>query len=515
MFHLFRKPLAVGIDISDYSIEVLGLNKNREIFGYSRALLEEGIVQDGTILKKEKLAAKLKELLANAKPNPISSPKNLKAIVSLPESKVFIHYFSVPKHVRGNVLKQKVFEESSKIIPLDPEQIVWDYTISPVKDMQRVVYIGTSKETVDSYVAVMNAAGIELLALDVESLSLSRSLLRQGSSMIVDIGARTANVSIFNRDKILAISVTIPLGGTHFTEAVARQLKVGVDEAEKIKRAFGFDKEKTGNKVFSILQTKFQMIVEEINKTIRYFEDKSGENIKEIVLAGGSALLPEVDTYLSEKFGKKVRIANPREKVKNGRIFGRKNPPILFANVIGLALRAGGNSTEGINLLERPSVKRTEVARKPRATQQRFLPTRRKRIFALLLGVVVLLVVGFVLYQYFSLSEEYPEAGPAVVESPEVDKLPAVPPEEEQEIDDVTEEALTLLIQDTPTGWLNVREGPGTSYARITRVYPGESYPLLEEKDNWYKIALDPEGQANGAGEGTEGWVTSQYVTKE
>lgn len=507
MFHFFHKPLAVGIDISDHSIEVLGLDKDREIFAYSRVLLEEGIVHDGTILKKEELVAQLKKLFANAKPNPLNDQKNLKAIMSLPESKVFIHYFNVPKHVRGNALKQKVFEESSKIIPIDPKQVVWDYTTSSEKEMQRVVYIGTSKETVDAYVAVMNAVGIELLAVDIESLSLSRSLLRAGSSMIVDMGARTTNISIFNRDGILAISVTIPLGGAHFTAAVARQLKVGADEAESIKRAFGFDEGKTGNKVFPILQAKFQKIVGEINETIRYFEEKSGESIKEIVLAGGSSLLPEVDAYLSEKLGKKVRIANPREKVKNSQVFGRKNPPILFANVIGLALRAGGKGVEGINLLKRSSLKKTEVRRKPRATQQRFSSTKKKRIVVLLLGVVVLLVVAFALYQYVTrLPEEYPEAEPAAVESPQVDKLPAVPAEEEQETGDSVEETPSVLIQDTPTGWLNSREGPGTSYPRITRVYPGESYPLLEEKDNWYKIELD---------EGAEGWITSQYATKE
>jgi len=63
-----------------------------------------------------------------------------------------------------------------------------------------------------------------------------------------------------------------------------------------------------------------------------------------------------------------------------------------------------------------------------------------------------------------------------------------------------------VIIQDTPTGWLNVRSGPGTNYTQITRVYPNETYALLEEKDGWYKIKIDGE---------TQGWVASQYTAKK
>ena len=60
-------------------------------------------------------------------------------------------------------------------------------------------------------------------------------------------------------------------------------------------------------------------------------------------------------------------------------------------------------------------------------------------------------------------------------------------------------------IQQTETGWLRVRSGPGRSYSEVAKVYPGEKYPLLEEKPDWYKITYE---------EGKEGWVSSQYAKK-
>ncbi len=53
---------------------------------------------------------------------------------------------------------------------------------------------------------------------------------------------------------------------------------------------------------------------------------------------------------------------------------------------------------------------------------------------------------------------------------------------------------------------LNVRSGPGTSYDSIGGVSIEENVTVLEEDGEWLKVQL---------GNGTEGWVSSSYVTKE
>ena len=63
-----------------------------------------------------------------------------------------------------------------------------------------------------------------------------------------------------------------------------------------------------------------------------------------------------------------------------------------------------------------------------------------------------------------------------------------------------------IEILATPNGWLRVRQGPGTSYPEIAKVNSGEEFPLLEEKDGWFKIRIE---------EGQEGWISSQYAQKE
>lgn len=64
----------------------------------------------------------------------------------------------------------------------------------------------------------------------------------------------------------------------------------------------------------------------------------------------------------------------------------------------------------------------------------------------------------------------------------------------------------TILILNTPTGFLRVRESDSVDSAEIDRVKPGESYELISEKEGWFEIKV---------ADGKTGWVSSSYAVKE
>jgi hypothetical protein len=70
----------------------------------------------------------------------------------------------------------------------------------------------------------------------------------------------------------------------------------------------------------------------------------------------------------------------------------------------------------------------------------------------------------------------------------------------------------SVSILDTPTGFLRVRENNSITSSEIAQVKPGDTYELLEEKDNWFKIKLNP---PTGEGEGKVGWISAQYAVKK
>lgn len=62
-----------------------------------------------------------------------------------------------------------------------------------------------------------------------------------------------------------------------------------------------------------------------------------------------------------------------------------------------------------------------------------------------------------------------------------------------------------VLIKDTPTGFLRVRNEASTSAEEVGRVTPGEKYALVEEKTDWLKIEYET---------GKDGWVSGKYAEK-
>ncbi len=62
-----------------------------------------------------------------------------------------------------------------------------------------------------------------------------------------------------------------------------------------------------------------------------------------------------------------------------------------------------------------------------------------------------------------------------------------------------------VVIKDTPTGFLRVRTEASTAATEVTQIKPDETFPLLEEKEGWYKIRY---------AEGKEGWISGRYADK-
>lgn len=64
----------------------------------------------------------------------------------------------------------------------------------------------------------------------------------------------------------------------------------------------------------------------------------------------------------------------------------------------------------------------------------------------------------------------------------------------------------SVIIKDTPTGFLRVRSDPTVNASESARVKPGDKFEVLEEKDGWYKIPYQS---------GKEGWISAQYADRQ
>ncbi|OGZ18544.1 MAG: hypothetical protein A2Z68_00865 [Candidatus Nealsonbacteria bacterium RBG_13_38_11] len=144
--------------------------------------------------------------------------------------------------------------------------------------------------------------------------------------------------------------MTIRCAGLDFATKIADFLGISIEKSETMMKEKGFKQE--DNPFLAVLEEETGKIVKEMQQSVDYFQREFGESIEKIILAGGSSLIPEIDSFFQRRFEKiKVEIGNPLEKIKRKGGM-REEGAVLYSNVIGLALRGISKNPvkDGINL---------------------------------------------------------------------------------------------------------------------------------------------------------------------
>jgi type IV pilus assembly protein PilM len=352
----FSKPF--GLDISDYSIEIVsleGLKDNPKLLALGREILPPGVIEEGRILNKENLEVALKNLISNPQFEKI---KTRKLIFSLPESKSFICTFELPKALKKTEISEFIKSQITQTFPFPLDELYFDFQLKE----NQVLLVAAQKEIIDDYLDVFKTCKLQAVALENESMSWNRALIKEKEKviLIVDIGAKTTNLVLFD-DKELKLSFSIEIAGNKFTKVISEKLNIPFKKAEEIKKKIGLNPEMEGGKIFLILQKEILEIIEEIRKIENYFLGKTGKKIEKIILIGGSALLPYLADYLSENLEKKVEIGDPLSKINIDILEEKgflketlKTNSVLYSTAFGLALRGleRNPQKEGINLIK-------------------------------------------------------------------------------------------------------------------------------------------------------------------
>ena len=521
-FSSFHVP-AIALYLSDHTLAVLRLNKDNSVISFGRTELASGIVENGKVLDKKKLAEHIRELCKNASPKPIMLTDEVPVILSVPESQSFTHLFTVPSATPEEKFKETVLSKAGELIPMDMTHLYVDWHVveRAVGATDRVLFAAAPRDIIDAYIAVCESCNLLPLAIDMETISLARALLSDDgkTSVIMDIGARTTTLGFFDEAHRLGLSVSIPIAGNSFTHAVIDHMHASWEDAEKLKREQGLDRMIPDNRVMVILQERLQAIMQELQKAFAYYESTYRKPVLRLVFAGGSSLLPDIVTYYAMNLKCEVVLGEPF------RVLGKTNPqladihePILFAPVVGLALRALAEHPEadGINLLHGWEGERWEER------EEKIL--RRWRRLAVPIFVASIILLFYVAYAYLylpyvRLHEEnisrialisggndglVSTSTPALSDVATSGAEMISPPFPATTTTSESRETL-IRIRETPTGWLNVRRSGASSSPAFAKIHPGETYPLLHEERGWAEITVHS---------GLNGWISTVYIER-
>jgi type IV pilus assembly protein PilM len=159
--------------------------------------------------------------------------------------------------------------------------------------------------------------------------------------MVVNIGAQTTDFSII-KSGVISFTRTLPTGGMSFTKVLAQDLALPPNQAEEYKKTYGLKEDQLEGKVARSLKPVFQVILEEIKRSIVFFQNKFPEEIvSTIILSGGSAKMPGIVESIVKEIGLETQVGNPWLRIeRNPQKFLRidEEGP-MFVVAVGLAMR--------------------------------------------------------------------------------------------------------------------------------------------------------------------------------
>jgi len=343
---VFGRKSSIGLDIGSGYLKVVQLKDTKggyELELFDMLPLPPELIVDGSIIDSLRLIDSLKELVKKAK------IKTKDAVISIAgHSSVIIKRVSLPE-MSEEELSESIKFEAEQYIPFDIEDVNLDFQILGPKEeagQMDVMLVAVKKDIINEYLSVVKEAGLNPLIVDVNSFALeniyevSYEIEPDKNIAIVNIGASTINmnilkggISVFTRDSAV--------GSNLHTEALQREFNLTYETAERLKKGEAVENVSPQD-ALSVMDLASEEIIGEVKRSLEYFH----EDINEVILSGGCALVKDFPKLLAEKIGIEVKVMEPLKNIKIPKRFDityiEEMVPMAVV-AAGLALRRPGD----------------------------------------------------------------------------------------------------------------------------------------------------------------------------
>lgn len=352
-----QKMECFGLDISETSLKIAKLGESGrslclECFG--ETALPAGIIDEYKVKDQQKFSAFVKKAMTQVKGKKLKT-KNV--ISSLPEEKSFLDLFQMPA-VKAEELEQAVRFEASNHIPMAMEDVYFDFEKVETETkgkFQEILIAASPKEIADSYLTGLKLAGLKPQAMEIEGLSVARSIVKKGvfhkPQLLIDFGQNRTSFMMFS-GRALRFTSTIPISSRVLTEKIAEKMKVDNKKADQIKLQEGL----TGKKpVLNAMLSSLTDLASQISSHLKYYQSHSAkvqpkakiQELEKILLCGGGANLKGLPEFLSSNLNVAVELANPWVNILEEPLNYVPELPykesLGYATALGLALKSYEN----------------------------------------------------------------------------------------------------------------------------------------------------------------------------
>lgn len=327
-----KYPISVGIDIgtSTTRVVVTEVRENSSAVVLGFGIAETLGVRHGYIINRDDVLVSLKKALREAE---IQSGIKIKqaliaiggvgldaqysvgsSIVSRADS--VISKLDIEKAISdaeaGLDLKNKAmlhaypvsFKIDGKEFPVRPEGI------EGLKLEVRTLFITCFQQHLDDLLGVISDAGIKVLGFTATPLATHSLLLtdlqRNFGCALIDIGAETVSVAVFENNTLISLHV-FDIGSLNITKDLALGLRITPEEAESIKTGVVNFQTVPKKKIDEIVEARLSDIFELIDKYLKKM-GRSGLLPAGAILIGGGSHLHSVEAVAKTMLKIPVRV---------------------------------------------------------------------------------------------------------------------------------------------------------------------------------------------------------------
>lgn len=332
----------VGIDIGTKSIKIIELVKS----GNSWNLKTSGAVGfNGASPDKANDDKELEALAEILKKTAVQVSITSKEVnLALPESIVFTRLIKFPL-LSEEEIASAVKWEAEQYIPIPLAEAVVQYLVLERNEQTSstsVLLIAAPKNIVEKYVKVIRLAGLTPISAETELTAIARSLSPdKGTFMVLDLGSSATDISIV-KDGNIVFTRSIPVAGEAFTRSVSQGLNVTPAQAEEYKKTYGLSLDQLEGKVRNALEPIIRTVVDEIKKSIQFYQtEEKGDIPSSVIITGGASVMPDLAGYLTEATGIETVVGDPFSKIQLDpeTLKSLSSYSSIYATAIGLAMR--------------------------------------------------------------------------------------------------------------------------------------------------------------------------------
>lgn len=341
----------LGVDIGTTSIKIVEISRRGGkpsmtnygmLESYGHLERPNNAIQTSTLKMLDRETAELLLLLLRQ-----LKIRSKNVIASIPAFSAFVTLLEFPVMPEAEMAKAMQFQ-ARQYIPLPISEVALDWIkVGERQDdqgivKQQILLISVPNDHILKYQSIFKAAGLNLIALEIESLSVARVLAMDepGTSAVVDIGARSTNIVITEQGSVKMNAQTDFAGGS-LTQAIASGLNISNRRAEELKKRQGLLGVGGESELSTLMAPFVDAILNEVRRAKATYEREYGGSVARILLTGGGANLLGFQEYAADQLGVPIVRGAPFAKIGYPTALDPLIPAIgpMFSVALGLGVR--------------------------------------------------------------------------------------------------------------------------------------------------------------------------------